>query len=64
MVETQSNIGYPIKDISRVCVIGNGTIYIRIPRRLVDLGQVSLPNRQPLLITIENENRIVITPYK
>jgi hypothetical protein len=60
MVDTK----YPIKDTTRLTFVGKKTYYIRIPKDMVLAGKFPYINMQPLVITVESKDRIVITPVK
>jgi hypothetical protein len=55
---------YPIKEITRLNLMGNRCYYIRIPAKLAKSGLFPVDNLSPLLITIESKDRIVITRLK
>jgi hypothetical protein len=55
---------YPIKEITRLNYVGDTSYYIRVPLRLVKSGKFPFPNLQPLIMSIESKDRIVITPVK
>jgi len=59
MVDTK----YPLKDTTKLTHIGK-TYYIRVPFFLVKSGLFPVGNMIPVLMTIESEDRIVVTRVK
>jgi hypothetical protein len=62
--EFMVNTKYPITEVTRLNYVGETSYYIRVPIRLVKSGKFPFPNMQPLLISIESKDKIVITPIK